>query len=382
MKVWQLDPFNLTPYYDAAFCTALERAGCTVRWITSPYLYDAALPAGAADYVYFRSLDHPCWLHYPHLRRIARLALYPLGHRALLRQLDGDPPDIIHLQWSRIPRLDRWLVKQIRQRGIPVVHTIHDVDPLFHTADAAELAKLYAEVDRLIVHAPANRMALLQRHPNLGNHVRIVPHIALDWPTSLDMDRASARRQLGIPANAIVLLFFGSIRAYKGLETLIDAFVQARMSLPDVWLVIAGRPDSRRTDLALQQLGTHTVIHPDYIPSDQVWCYHLAADIAIIPYRQVSQSGTLITAMGFGLPTIVTRVGSLPETVEDSGWIIPPDNPEALAQAIRDAANDPDRRKQMGQHAQQIIKERHSPEQIAAQMLPLYEEVLCSASST
>ena len=88
MKVWQLDPFNLTPYYDAALCAALARAGCTVRWITSPYLYDSAPLAYPADYFYFRSLNHPRWLRYPHLRRAARIVLNLLGHRALVRELD------------------------------------------------------------------------------------------------------------------------------------------------------------------------------------------------------------------------------------------------------------------------------------------------------
>ncbi len=381
MKVWQLDPFNLTPYYDAALCAALERAGCAVRYITSPYLYDPALSATPADYLYFRSLHHPRWLHYPRLRRMMRLILYPLCHRTLLRQLERDSPDVIHLQWSRIPKLDRWLVGQIHQRGISVIHTVHDVEPLYSAAQAVDLAKLYTEVDQLVVHTAANRAALLKQHPNLQGRVRVVPHIALNWPMPLKADHVSARQQLGIPTNAVVLLFFGSIRAYKGLEILIDAYLLAQVSLANLWLIVAGRPESRRWDSAMQQLGHRSVVHSEYIPSDQVWRYHLAADIAVIPYKQVSQSGALITAMCFGLPTIVTDVGGLAETVEDSGWIVSPDDPAAFAQVIKVAASDPTRLKQMGQRARQIIKEQHSPEQVAGQMLAVYEEILCSESS-
>src|SRR5664279_1806700 len=100
LKVWQVDPAHMTPYYNRALCAALAEAGCTVRYLTSPYLYDSALPAPVGyrrEYFYFRGLHDARWLAYPHLRRLLRSGLYPLGHRRLIRELDRDPPDVVHI---------------------------------------------------------------------------------------------------------------------------------------------------------------------------------------------------------------------------------------------------------------------------------------------
>ncbi len=383
LQVWQIDPAHLTPYYDAALSNALSSAGCRVRLLASPFLYDPALPAPTKyelDNLYFPNL--PSLRHFAKLRRLLRMLLYPLGHQRVIHQLAADRPNVVHLQWSRVPKLDLWLIDQFHHAGIPVVLTVHDVDPLFDHADGDGLGHVYEAVDQLIVHSAANRCALLERYPQLESKCRIVPHIALDWKIPVGATRFQARQSLGIPDNATVLLFFGTVRPYKGLDLLLDAYDQVRRSRPDLWLIVAGKLDDRKLLTALRWLGNRVVMNPRYIRSDAVWRYHLAADLAVFPYRRVSQSGALLTAMGFALSVLATNVGAFPETLDGNGWIVPAGDPSALASVLTNCVQDRRELARMGWCSRRLLVEHHAPERIADLTLDVYEELVCSGFCT
>lgn len=376
--VWQVDPLALTPYYDAALCEGLAETGWTTRLFTSSYLYDPAFRHGehySVELVYGGWMRQRRWLKYPHLCRSLRLAAYVVGHRRVIEKLDIDPPDVVHIQWSRLPQLDRWLVQQIKRRGIRVVHTVHDVEPLFGGVSDEALGAVYQLADRLIVHAPANCPALSKRYPALQHaRIRVIAHPATAWDESSDASHESARRLLGIPDQAMVALFFGTARLYKGLDVLLAAFAQARKRCPDLWLVVAGMQPSGVPINA--QFDRQVMWERAYIPADRVWMYHRAADVVVFPYRRISQSGALITAMGFSLPVIVSDVGGLPETVHGNGWVVPPNDTNALAEALVEAVQDKSRLRGMGERSFGLIEERHAPSLVAAQTAALYEEVL------
>jgi glycosyltransferase involved in cell wall biosynthesis len=387
LAIWQLDPAQMTPNYNIAICDALAQAGCRVRYITSQFLYDANLPVMGSfrtDYLYFRGLNHRVLLRYPRLRRLLRAASYPIGHWRLLQEMRRDPPDVVHIQWSRLPRLDGWLIQQIRALRLPVIHTVHDVVPLFDQGSStSRLQKIYSTVDALVVHVEANRTSLLKRYPNLApGDIYVIPHIALkNAIVPAGEDRQTARRRLGLPDDVPVFLFFGSIRPYKGLDMLVEAFPKAARLNPDLHLVIAGRPDSPRDALVSRALGDqpNTLVRTEYIPYDEAWQYHVAADVIVFPYRHIYQSGALITAMGFGRAVIVTDVGGLPETVDGNGWIVPPDDADALADTILEAASDMERVRRMGERSLQLIGERHDSSTVARCTIAMYKDVLGAA---
>ncbi|MEO8392535.1 MAG: glycosyltransferase family 4 protein, partial [Chloroflexota bacterium] len=323
----------------------------------------------------------PGIFYHPSMRRWLRMLLYPVGNLRLLRSIDVNSPAIVHMQWTRLPRLDQWLIAQLHQRGIPVVYTAHDVEPLF--SQAFNLSSIYTAVDAIIVHAEANRDFMLQRYPSLSEKViRVIPHLASEWVIPPGADRASARAILSIAPDAQVLLFFGSSRRYKGLNILVEAFAQAREACPSLWLAVAGHLENLQIFSSLPE--ARLLVEPNYIPSDQVWIYHLAADLVVLPYSQISQSGELITAMSFGLPVIATNIGGMPETINKNGWVVPPNDANALTAAIIDAFSDIPRLRSMGDQSLQLIQERHSPAQVAQQTIALYEEIIrCrSVSST
>ncbi len=379
LTVWQFDPAQLTPYYNLALCAALADAGCHVRYIASDYLYDHYLPIPTnieVDYLYFKGLNHKWLLRFPRLRRVLRGISYPLGHRQFLKKLRQTPPDIVHIQWSRLPRFDYPLIQAIQKQGIPVVHTVHDVVPVFDPNSATGLERIYTTVDHLIVHTEANKTDLLARFPMVdAAHVSIVPLIRDKLSLPPDATASMARKKLNLPETAPVLLFFGSIRHNKGLDILATAFPRIQQHYPDAQLLIAGRPETAAEIALLEALRSQTgiLIRDVFIPYHEMWLYHLAADVVVFPYRHIYQSAALITAMGFGCPVVVTNVGGLPETIDGNGKIVPPEDSSALAEAILEMLRDKSQLFHMGQKSRELVATHHDNTPIANLLINIYK---------
>lgn len=151
--------------------------------------------------------------------------------------------------------------------------------------------------------------------------------------------QAIARKQLGLPEGSPLLLFFGFIRPYKGLDILLQAIALLKTRMPQLKLLIAGEfyEDAAPYHQLIQTLGINDqlILRTDFIPDEQVKYYLCAADGVVQPYRNATQSGVTPLAYHFEIPMIVTNVGSLPDLVphEKAGLVTNPD-PESLAAAI------------------------------------------------
>lgn len=172
--------------------------------------------------------------------------------------------------------------------------------------------------------------------PGRADLVRYAPHPLYD-NYGAPMDKTAARRLLGLPEKTPVVLFFGFIRKYKGLDLLLEALAHA----PGIHALVAGECYD---DWAFYQdiidrhnLAGRVLVQSDFIPSEAVSRYFSAADLVVQPYRSATQSGISQIAYHFDKPMVVTRVGGLPEIVTDgvSGYVVDPE-PEAIAAAIRD----------------------------------------------
>jgi D-inositol-3-phosphate glycosyltransferase len=166
--------------------------------------------------------------------------------------------------------------------------------------------------------------------------VRFSPHPVYD-NYGERIDQSAARQQLNLPQNTPLVLFFGFIRAYKGLDLLLEALAQ----VPTVHLVVAGEcyePWDRYAALIQEhQLEDRVHLFTDFIPDEAVRQYFSATDLVVQPYKTATQSGISQIAYHFNQPMLVTRVGGLPEIVTDgvSGYVTLPE-PAAIAAAIRD----------------------------------------------
>jgi glycosyltransferase involved in cell wall biosynthesis len=240
------------------------------------------------------------------LGALRSLRLMAVLLRAALK-LRRDGTDIVHVHWLLDRRADRVFVRTLRRFGIRVVHTVHDVLPhdAYTAQNKAFFQRLYRYPDKLIVHSENNRREMLDLFPIDPQRLCVVPHgrhgIFFEcFGTSVP----AARDRLAIPSGTKVILFFGLIKRYKGLEHLLQAFDTISAQRSDVLLLIAGRtpdndPESRRH---YEPMLAHYVSRPNvrfadaYVPFDRVADYFLAADLVVIPYTKASQSGVLLTA--------------------------------------------------------------------------------------
>jgi glycosyltransferase involved in cell wall biosynthesis len=148
--------------------------------------------------------------------------------------------------------------------------------------------------------------------------------------------RESARAHLGLAGD--VLLFFGYVRPYKGLDVLLEALPAVRARRP-VTLVVAGEfyepAAPYRERVARLGLAEAVRFLDRYLPDDEVEALFRAADLVVLPYRSATQSGVTQVAYALGAPVLTTAVGGLPETVRDgeTGLVVPSEDPAALAAA-------------------------------------------------
>ncbi len=172
--------------------------------------------------------------------------------------------------------------------------------------------------------------------------VRYAPHPIYDHYGE-PMDKVEARRQLGVPLDVPLVLFFGFIRAYKGLDLLLQAIAAPPLRVRErpIHLLVAGECyDDWATYQSIieeHELAPYLHLHTDFIPADQVRVFFSAADLVVQPYKSATQSGISQIAYHFEKPMVVTNVGGLPEIVTDgvSGYVVSP-VPDAIAEAIHD----------------------------------------------
>ena len=167
-----------------------------------------------------------------------------------------------------------------------------------------------------------------EAHPLYDNYGEIIP-------------KSLARQQLQLPETAKIVLFFGFVRAYKGLDLLLEALLDARLKNLNVQVIIAGefydKPSQYQTWLQVLEQEHRLHLFNEFIPHEQVAQYFCAADLVVQPYRHATQSGISQLAYHFEIPMVVTEVGGLPEIVPhgQSGYVVPP-NASAIAEAIAD----------------------------------------------
>jgi glycosyltransferase involved in cell wall biosynthesis len=262
--------------------------------------------------------------------------------RRAAQSIWAEPPDALVLPWWTSVWAPAWayLAGYSHRQSTPVVYLCHDVIPHDPIPGRASLARLALRRGDAFVAQTQNQAWALERLLGpLRVPIRCVPHPRYDeWASALP-SRYQARQMLGLPETQPVLLFFGLVRPYKGLADLLRALAQVRAELP-VHLVVAGEfwEDADVYHRLVRDLGLEDVVifHSRYIPDVAVPPFFAAADVVVLPYHRVSQSGIVALAHGLRRPVIATRVGGLPEMIAEgrTGLLVPPGDPGALANAI------------------------------------------------
>jgi glycosyltransferase involved in cell wall biosynthesis len=179
-----------------------------------------------------------------------------------------------------------------------------------------------------------------------------------------------------------VVLFFGRIRAYKGLEYFLEAAALVTQKMPTARFIIAGDGDLRPY-LKLIKDGSNIEIINRYIPDFEVATIFKRASIVVLPYTQASQSAVIPVAYAFEKPVVTTQVGCLSDVVEDgrTGLIVPPGDAPALADAVIKLLQNDELRKTLGWNGYIMMKNQLGWEKIASTTFDTYKKVIEEFSS-
>lgn len=232
----------------------------------------------------------------------------------------------------------RVIASAMRRAGIPTVAIVHNALPHERRPGDRLLGRsFFRRCDRLITLSTA--VAKDVRSMNVDTRLVEASHPVYTH-FGKEVDRTSARTTLGFATDAPMLLFFGFVRRYKGLDVLIEAMPQILEHNPDAQLLVAGEfyedEETIRDRVAALGIGPSVRFDTRYVPDEKVPLYFSAADVLVQPYRSATQSGVAHVAFHFGRPVIVTDVGGLAETIPDgeAGLVVRPEDPEALAEAV------------------------------------------------
>ena len=189
-------------------------------------------------------------------------------------------------------------------------------------------------------------MAEQIRELNPRAAVDVVLHPRYDLPYTRQLpDRELARSRLGLDSEGAVFLFFGLVREYKGLDILLAALSMLPPGGSWTCLVAGEFYKSKETyEARIRELGLENMVRLEdrYIPNSEVPLYFAAADLTVLPYRNATQSGVAALSFALNRPVLTTRVGALPEMITEgeNGWLVPPDDPVALASVLSEVVGD------------------------------------------
>lgn len=365
-------------YYDFGLCHGLMAAGFRMSLYTCDETADPQIP-GLGFYPFYQGI-------YGRANRLIRGWRYIRGTLATLRHAIASDENICHYQVFNDLISETIVILLARLFGRKIVLTVHDVSSLAGPASAKRKATgyLYRLADRLIVH---NRISM-EELVSIGvpaAKISVIPHgHYLDSMRPLPPAEV-ARRRLGIAPTAKVVLFFGQIKEAKGLDLLIQALPAVLRAVPDVVLVIAGRPwktDFSQYEALIENLNLKAQcrLFLGFIPDDEVAQYYAVADLVALPYRRIYQSGVLMMAMTYGRPVVVSDLPGMTEIIQDgmNGYVFRSECSGDLAFALIRALSSDIDRNSIAQRASAYILEKHDWQEIGRKAGQLYRTLLSS----
>lgn len=282
------------------------------------------------------------------LRKALRISRY---YARLIQYVATARPRIFHILWNnKFQLLDRTLcMVYYKSVGKRIVLTVHNVNAAKRDGNDTALNRLtlrfqYRLADHVFVHTEKMKQELIDGFAVRAKQITVIPFGINNAVPNTGLTPGEAKRRLSISDGERAILFFGRITPYKGLEYLITAFQQMLARADNYRLIIAGRPEKgcegywstvRETIQQDVQRG-RVLLRADFIPDDETEVYFKAADVFVLPYRNIYQSGVLFLGYSFGLPILAADVGSLKDDIVEgkTGFVFKPEDPVDLARAI------------------------------------------------
>lgn len=404
MKVVVIEPAGKGGmiHYSWQLCRAMHELGASVTLLTDRH-YE------------LEALEHPFTLkrslrlwdpkpaqesHSLLVRRLRRVVRAVIHYREWLRIvliLRRLRPDVIQLGDIRFAT-DLLPIRALRRQAPLLADICHNINPFSGGAgstgtfeisrfERSFYSRTYQQFDAIFVHYDVNAEEFSRTFPASAESVVRIVHgnerIFHDL-ASPESTPKRLRDELALHPTQRVVLFFGTLSLYKGLDLLLEAFARVNARTEGAVLVLAGYPTaSFDTDAYLEEanrrgLKEHLRIVARYVAAEDVRAWMDLADVAVFPYRSIYQSGALQLAQTFGAPIVATRVGAMPEVIRDgeTGLLVEPGQPDALSDAITALLDDDDLARRLGSAARKEAEERFSWSNVARTILKTYEDLM------
>ena len=259
-------------------------------------------------------------------------------------------PKLFHILWNnKFQFFDRtFLMLYYRMLGKKITFTVHNVNAGKRDLNDSWFNRLSLKIqynlsDHVFVHTNGMKQELISDFCIPEGKVSVIPFGINNTVPSTSLSSAEAKRQLGISGGDKTLLFFGNIASYKGLEYLIPAFAELSNKDRSYRLIIVGKPKGWdgywkqiHQGIARSGIRDRVIQRIEYIPDEETELFFKAADVLILPYTHVFQSGVLFLGYGFGLPAIASDVGTLKEEIIEgqTGFVFKPQDSSDLASKV------------------------------------------------
>jgi glycosyltransferase involved in cell wall biosynthesis len=377
VRVHIVDPSAYTPPYDHALCRALGAAGAEVELYTGHFAHGpVATPDGYRRHELF----------YPLASRVgsarARRALKIAEHvpDMLRYRRAARAADVVHFQWLAVQHLDGRLLPQRAAADAsspprrPLVLTAHDILPReARPGQRAAQRRLYDRFDAIVVHSEHGRRRLTGELNIDAERVHVIPHGVLEHLAA----SAAGEQRAPFATELPVVLCFGLMRPYKGIDVLLEAW----RGIDGAELWIAGMP---RMDISMLRATAPPGVRfvPRFVGDDELPAYFRRADLVVLPYREIDQSGVLFTALAFGKPLLLSDVGGFPEVAATgAARSFPAGDVVALHERLLELIGDASARSKLAARARELAAGEYSWSAIARRTLELYESLLSGARS-
>jgi len=359
IRAFMMDLWCYTPHYDRYLCEALRREnieailGSVCPYQDPEYFARNGLrnKPGLVDVVPKLGISND------YVRRALMLVESSINMAALMARFTISKPDIVHVQWIPLIRrfpFEIWFLRLVKKLGIKLVYTVHNVLP--HDTGKTFVSvfkRVYKEMDALICHTNQAKSRLIREFSVDPKRVWVIQH----GPLLHDAKRRSmqaSKAQLQIPEDVTLVLWQGIIRSYKGIDFLLEGWRRIDASRLKARLLIAGTGEPGLLKAIRDQvarLGVQDSVSLDfrYVPDEELPTYYQAADVAIYPYRDVTTSGALMTALAYRKTIVATNLPAFREVLRDKETALLVDYGDvcALGSALSDLIQNPKERERL-----------------------------------
>ena len=377
-------------YYELGLCLGVTSNGVHVDYIGSDSVRNANVwEKENVTFINLRGSQDPA----AHMAtKIFRILIF---YFRLIKYAWKTDSKLFHIQWpNKFVYFDRiFLNMYYKMLGKKLVFTAHNVnagirDGNDNSLNRFSLKVMYKIVDQIIVHTNNMKDLLIQGFGVSEGKVAVIQYGINDMVFESNLTRKEARGKLGLDEDEKIALFFGNIVPYKGLEYLLMALARQRNCNDSIRLIIAGKQDrnyekyfeSIQEIIKSQDLKGHIIEKVGHIPDEDIEIYFKTADVLVLPYKYIFQSGVLFLAYNFGLPVIASDVGSLREFIDEgkTGFICKPENVSDLYEKIIKYFKS-DLFKNLDKNREEIknnAKEKYSWEKIGKETVELYKRLV------